>query len=50
LVEILNLKKDYIVAEKIDLKSLKKEKVEKYDFSYVIGQEFAKRALIVSAV
>jgi predicted ATPase with chaperone activity len=29
---------------------LRKEKVEKYDFSYVIGQEFAKRALIVSAV
>jgi predicted ATPase with chaperone activity len=28
---------------------LRKEKVEKYDFSYVIGQEFAKRALMISA-
>ena len=50
LIDILNLKKEYEIAEKIDIKSLRKEKVEKYDFSYVIGQEFAKRALIVSAV
>lgn len=49
LIDILNLKKDYEITEKIDLKSLKQEKVEKYDFSYVIWQEFAKRALMISA-
>jgi predicted ATPase with chaperone activity len=43
------LKKEYEVAEKIDIKSLKQDKVEKYDFSYVIGQEFAKKALMIAA-
>ncbi|MDD3302948.1 MAG: YifB family Mg chelatase-like AAA ATPase, partial [Candidatus Gracilibacteria bacterium] len=49
LIDILNLRKDYEVSPKIDLSSLKQEKLEKYDFSYVIGQEFAKRALMISA-
>lgn len=49
LIDILNLKKDYEVAPKIDLASLKQEKTEKYDFSYVIWQEFAKRALMIAA-
>lgn len=49
LIDILNLRKDYIVAEKIDIKSLKKIKEEKYDFSHIIWQEHAKRALMISA-
>lgn len=49
LIDILNLRKDYEVSPKIDLSSLKQEKLEKYDFSYVIWQEFAKRALMISA-
>ncbi len=49
LIDILNLRKDYEIAPKIDINSLKEEKIEKYDFSYIIGQEHAKRALIISA-
>nr|MDD3720409.1 YifB family Mg chelatase-like AAA ATPase [Candidatus Gracilibacteria bacterium] len=49
LIDILNFKKEYEIAEKIDIKTLKKSISEKYDFSYVIGQEYAKRALTVAA-
>lgn len=49
LIDILNSRKEYEIAPKIDLKSLKQDKLEKYDFSHVIGQEFAKRALMISA-
>lgn len=48
-IDILNWRKEYEVAEKIDIKSLKTAKEEKYDFSYIIGQEHAKRALMIAA-
>ncbi len=49
LIDILNWRKEYSVAEKIDIKTLKKNKEEKYDFSHIIGQEHAKRALMIAA-
>lgn len=49
LIDILNLRKEYEIAPKIDINSLKEEKIEKYDFSYVIWQEHAKRALTIAA-
>ncbi len=49
LIDILNGRKHYIVAEKIDIKSLKTNIEEKYDFSHIIGQEHAKRALMIAA-
>lgn len=51
LIDILNEKKPLVPAEIFDFKNIKQESfVEtKYDFKYVLGQNYAKRALEIAA-
>jgi len=50
LIDILNKDTVYTVEPVLDISTLREEKVGKnYDFSHVIGQEQAKRALEIAA-
>ncbi len=53
LIDILNEEKELIAEKTLDFKELKQKKdinfKSKYDFKYILGQEHAKRALLISA-
>lgn len=50
LVDILNRDKEYIPEKILDISSLREEEVwKKYDFSHIVGQQQAKRALEIAA-
>ncbi|RKW20892.1 ATP-binding protein [Candidatus Gracilibacteria bacterium] len=49
-IEMLLGRKDLVLAEKLDLKTLiGRNEESKFDFKYIIGQEHAKRALEIAA-
>ncbi|MDR0771884.1 MAG: hypothetical protein LBF15_02280 [Candidatus Peribacteria bacterium] len=50
LIDILNKKKELLVASTFDFKKFKVDNVDsKYDFKYILGQNHAKRALEIAA-